>query len=81
MVRSTRESVQVQRRSRRLMKTLTQVSDFMDTIDDYRQDNRVKHRLQFNPKTFGEMADNLIEGVHQGVGKVRTKAFDVDDII
>ena len=72
MVRSTREPVQAQRRSRRLMKTLTQVSDFMDTIDGYRQENRVKHRLQFKPKTFGKMADNLMEGVHRGVGKART---------
>ena len=63
------------------MKTLSQVSDFVDTIDDHRQEKRIKHRLAFNPNTFGEMADNLMEEVNQGVGKVRTKVFDVEDII
>ena len=63
------------------MKTLSQVSDFVDTIDDHRQEKRIKHRLAFNPKTYGEMADNLMEEVNQGVGKVRTQVFDVEDII
>ena len=63
------------------MKTLSQVSDFVDTIDDHRQEKRIKHRLAFNPKSFGQMADNLMEEVNQGVGKVRTQVFDVEDII
>ena len=37
MLLSTRDPVQVPRRTRRLAKTLNQVSDFMDTLDSDRQ--------------------------------------------
>ena len=73
-----RSPVETPKRIRRLAKTLNSISDVIDDYEKYSLKNKVRSRKSVE---LGDVADETMTFVREGVGRVRTEAFNADKIL